>query len=104
MSDLYLARFRANPAKLRVSVRRLALSTYLAVIVVRESGMGVGAVGRTAPRAVAKAFQLAERERLDGIDRDMSWAYDHPQGPLAPPDRVSRISEAEIRSTARPDG
>jgi len=94
VADRFLARFRASPRKIRVGIRPWS-GGWVAVITERLTGRHVAACGRTAARALVRAYQAAEDQGLDGIDRWMGWAYDHPQGRLAPADRVARITEKE---------
>ena len=94
----YLARFRADPAKIRIGVRRTG-DVWTATIARRDTFEYAVAVGRTAVRALVLAFQHAEAVGLKGIDRWMQWAYDHPQGALAPANRVVTVPDQREDST-----
>jgi hypothetical protein len=73
-----MARFRANPNKVRVSIRHKD-GGWLAIISPRDRLCVTWAAWHVSPvRAMVKALRLAERANLDGIDLDMQWAYDHP--------------------------
>ena len=106
MADRFLARFRADPSKIRVTVRHFGDdrhgSYWRASIGNKETGQWVSAPGTTAIRAVVATFQLAEEHDVKGIDRHMGWAYDHPQGALAPPERACRVPAPDSPSTEGP--
>jgi hypothetical protein len=74
-----LSRFRANPRKVRVAIRRDG-DGWLATVSAMHAGL-IRFEGRAnGPRkALAKALRTAESFGLDGLDLSMSWAYDHPQ-------------------------
>ncbi len=78
-----IARFRANPAKIRIAIRR-------------TDGMWRASVSRridsscefvySAPfpaEAIDLALGAAEAASVDGIDLGMGWAYRHPQSTSA---------------------
>lgn len=104
MTDRFLSRFRADPKKVRVSVRRCTgpgtwrgrTEWWYASIGNCQAGIFVGSPGTTPVRAVVQALGLAEERNMPGIDLGMGWAYDHPQGPLAPSDRACRITETVL--------
>lgn len=99
VGPMYLARFRADPSKLRIAVRRFVQEEvenkykvlWRATIEVRETGRTLIRYSLSPSRALVRAFQAAEQEHFPGIDRHMGWAYEHPQKHLAPKDRVSVI-------------
>lgn len=98
--DRYLARFRADPKRIAIRLMRgQFLGTYFwrATIVELSSDRTAWASGRTAVRALVRAYALAEEQGFEGIDRWMGRAYDHPQGRLAPPQRVTFISAEQVR-------
>ena len=75
-----LARFRADPSKVRVSVRRSSDGLFMVKIAERadDKRLVVGAhlVVRS---AVYRALLLAQAAGLDGVDLDLAWTYPHPQ-------------------------
>ncbi len=75
-----LARFRADPRKIRVSIRRTG-KNWLATITERSSGKCVIYLAARPRQAVRMALRLAMNADLDGIDLGMGWAYEHPQHP-----------------------
>ena len=72
------ARFRVDPAKVRVAIRRHA-GRWLVTISARE-GSAVEWIGwKQVPRsALLHALFTAERDGLDGVDLGKQWAYRHP--------------------------
>ena len=74
-----LVRFRADPQKIRVSVRRSRGGGWVAFVIPRgEPGPYHRARHRYAYRAVILALTAAERAGVDGVDLSMSWAFLHP--------------------------
>lgn len=75
-----LARFRANPGVVRVSIRQ-AGDRWIAFVAPRDVTAGLSFYYNSSdPKcAVLKALQLAQRKGMPGIDLDLQWAYDHPQ-------------------------
>lgn len=82
----YLARFRADPRKVRIRVRRLVDRNEWEVGIFGRSrtgdGVGVWESHKYPTRALVLALRRAEEENLAGLDLPMSWAYDHPWGAL----------------------
>lgn len=79
----YLVRFRADPRRVRVTVRHLA-SGWLACVTSRAALPGAFGFHKLSPvRAMVIALQVANKLDMDGVDLDMGCAYDHPQGQLA---------------------
>lgn len=95
-----LARFYANPRKVRVSVCRWPYGGggWTARVAPREvevrklsrgdfrEGVAKGFAGAcfgwhplSALRAVVRALRLAEAQGMPGIDLGLGWAYQHPQ-------------------------
>ena len=75
----WLARFRADPRKVRVSIRRID-DAWVAHFATRDGGVSVeGRHKRSPSRAVARALLAANRIDMPGVDLGMEWAYDHPQ-------------------------
>jgi len=75
-----LARFRADPERVRVAVRRCG-SEWMASVSTRNGGQGAieyVAFGVLAEVAVMAALGMADDYSLDGVDFDMNWTYDHP--------------------------
>ena len=97
----YLARFRADPSKVRVSVIRCEQDdgrrkTWWYATISTRPGVpyrGVGAPGVTAEEALWEALLVADCERIPGIDLGMDSAYEHPMGPLASPERAVRVRD-----------
>lgn len=89
-----LARFRADPEKVRVSIRRDG-DVWIAAIESRVCGASAATyVGqhRFAYRAVVLALLAAERAELPGVDLSMGWTYEHPWGAVG-----VRRAEAGLR-------
>ena len=78
-----LARFRADPFRVRVGVRRLDDGRWCVTITPRGPGVEVGTVHRRLKAALWRALCLAEWREMPGIDRAMGWSYQHPQHPGA---------------------
>jgi len=73
-----LARFRVDPAKVRVAIRRHA-GRWLVTISAREGGAVEWIGWKQVPRsALLHALFTAERDGLDGVDLGKQWAYRHP--------------------------
>lgn len=73
-----LTRFRADPRKVRVAIRRDG-AEWVATVSLRH-GFGSYSARATGPRkALVKALRKADRYGLDGVDLSMGWAYEHPQ-------------------------
>ena len=86
MSFYYLARFRADPTRVRIRVRRVREGLYRATFERRDSRTVPMIVTATHPspiRALVLAFQMAEVWGFEGLDRHMQWTYRHPQGRAA---------------------
>lgn len=90
MSFYYLARFRADPSKVRVSIRRMPNGWWRATVEERDVGQNAielpftGMHKLSPVRAVVRALLAADRAQLPGIDLGMGWAYEHPYGELGP--------------------
>src|SRR5580698_11376899 len=77
--SMTIARFRANPEKVRVAVRRVG-DEWEATVSIRDNPHRVLKASSMYPeRAVLTALRLAAK--WEGVDLDMQWAYDHPQQP-----------------------
>lgn len=74
----FLARFRANPEKIRISIRRLRELGLWRVIVVAHGINVTSARGKTPAEVVERALKRAAC--VPGVDLLMEWAYEHPQG------------------------
>lgn len=73
-----LARFRADPALIRVAIRN-AYPRWRATVCERKYPLCSWSAYDVDPvKAVDKALAKAARAEADGIDLDMQWAYDHP--------------------------
>lgn len=74
-----LARFRADPAKVRVAVREES-GLYRASVSPRDDSQSEVVIWSTRPEYAAdRALQCAERTGMDGIDLGMGLEYRHPQ-------------------------
>ncbi len=73
------ARFRADPAKVRVRVRRCENGTHWSVEV-SSGGMAVYRADTGPRKALVRALRAAEAAGLPGIDLGMGRAYEHPWG------------------------
>lgn len=84
MTTRALARFRADPAKVRVSIRYLGYESmapqWMAVIMNRESLIEVYRIRKTPEAALTEALEAASNRSLPGVDLDMQWTYPHPFG------------------------
>jgi len=76
-----LARFKADPVRVRVSIRRCGSQTkgWHATVAHRQTGQIFAALSVDPEEAVNRALHKAEVEGMDGIDLDMARAYAHPQ-------------------------
>ncbi len=86
MSDLrkgeMLARFRADPAKVRVAIVREG-GGWRAAVSSRVCGTRADAWrawAHEADRAIDVALHHAAEAQLDGVDLGMAWAFEHPWG------------------------
>lgn len=77
-----LARFRADPRRVRISVCWLFDSRLWRVTIAERSGAGRVVDGRHVDpeQAVLRALAHAVRQVFDGVDLSMGWAYEHPFG------------------------
>lgn len=75
----WLARFRANPHIVRVSIRRDDGGWAVAVQELRGYRRIARAWNKSPAKAVVVAMRIAESECFGGIDMGMDWTYDHPQ-------------------------
>lgn len=75
-----LDRFRANPSRVRVSVRHLRAKRLATIRGKREDGDAVEVVLRShsAERAVLGALKRAAKKGMSGVDLGMEFTYDHP--------------------------
>ena len=74
-----LVRWRANPEKIRVSIRRSKFNKRWQVTVTcRATGQFVTCKSLSPERATMRALKLAEKAGYDGTDLGMGWAYRHP--------------------------
>lgn len=78
-----LVRFRVDPTRLRVSMRRLPDGEWEACVATRDDSALVARGGNTPRKALARALRAADEEGLPGVDLHMQWAYEHPW-PAAP--------------------
>lgn len=79
-----LARFRVDPARVRIGVRRTLDGWWLVTITSRESPflMPVVSLHSISPvKALVRALRRADNAKIPGIDLGMGWAYPHPHGP-----------------------
>jgi hypothetical protein len=78
-----IARFRANPAEVRVAIRRWQDQWLVTIEHRRYLRPPVTYAHKKPGRAVTLALREAERQGMPGIDLAMDWAYEHPQGRAA---------------------
>lgn len=74
----FLERFRANPEKVRVSVRRLRKRGQWRVCVFSQGVCVARGHGKTPPEVVERALKHAAC--VPGVDLLMENTYEHPQG------------------------
>lgn len=72
-----LVRFRADPSKVRVSVRRDG-SRYRATVTSLLSDSCFWSTNSDPRLAVSHAIEAANACNMRGIDLGMQWAYPHP--------------------------
>lgn len=76
-----LVRLRADPTKVRVSIRYSPMYwDWIVTIASRCSDSTVMTQHGNAERAVEEALALADAAGIDGIDLECQWAYEHPWG------------------------
>lgn len=72
------ARFRANPARVRVGVRPMT-DGWLATVATRKGAPHeVRRTAATPCEAVDAALDAADAAGMDGVDLGMGWVYPHP--------------------------
>jgi len=74
-----LTRFRADPRKVRVSIRRNGSNWVASVSNKTTYGPRFEAIATGPRKALVKALLLADAGGLEGVDLSMGWAYEHPQ-------------------------
>lgn len=79
MSVETLTRFRADPSRVRVSIRRIHVG-WLATVRNRAVRLRTLQWHSDPTRAVMKALARAARAGVGGIDLEFQWAYPHPHG------------------------
>ena len=72
-----LVRWRANPEKIRVSIRNCS-GSWQVTITCRATGDFVTSKSLTPEKAVMSALKKADRKAFEGMDLGMGWAYEHP--------------------------
>lgn len=72
-----LARFRADPSKVRVSVRHNGSSFLVTVRTIAKPSEFLFVRRDTYEEAMTEALKSAE-DLFPGIDPDMQWTYEHP--------------------------
>lgn len=81
MNDLELARklvrWRANPEKIRVSIRS-SNSGWQATVTCRATEEFVICKSKSPENAIMRALKAADKKGYDGVDLGMGWAYRHP--------------------------
>lgn len=76
-----LARFRADPRKIRIGLRFHGVVWVVSISVRGESRDRVVRVSESARKALVRALTAAAELEVPGIDVGMQWSYDHPQHP-----------------------
>ena len=79
-----LARFRASPVKVRVTIHRFRDVWVVTVASRARPEQCFTSCHKRPVRATYLALKQASRAELDGIDLGMGWAYDHPMRRAAP--------------------
>jgi len=74
-----LSRFRADPRKVRIAIRRKGTGWLASVSGCSPTGPLYQAWATGPRKALVKALLEANANDLDGIDLSMGWAYEHPQ-------------------------
>lgn len=74
------ARFRADPAKVRVGVRGHSTGYMITVESRTTTSHKVVRAGWLLAEELTAALEEAERRGMPGIDVDMWWSYEHPHG------------------------
>lgn len=74
-----LARFRADPKKVRVSIRRSGEGWTVAVKSRLTAAPTVLVLGNDPDSLLSGALAVASEAGIPGVDIDMQWAYRHPQ-------------------------
>ncbi len=73
-----LVRWRADPEKIRVTVRKEG-SNYCVKLLCKTTGRMLAASWNSVPdNAITQALEYAERNNVPGIDLHMQWTYEHP--------------------------
>jgi hypothetical protein len=72
-----LARFRADPSKVRVSVRPIG-EAFRVNVTSRTTGTVAQATDKYIEVAIHAALLDAESIGIKGIDLELRWAYEHP--------------------------
>lgn len=77
------ARFRADPSKVKVSVRHCPRDLWVASVVAREDAdkedaLEYVALDTTAKLAIEEALRSAAENNLEGVNLDMNRTYPHP--------------------------
>jgi hypothetical protein len=76
-----LTRFRADPSKVRISVRPHGALWYVKISSRSEERGCVERMNQNPLKALVLALRAADDVNLPGIDVGMDWAYEHPQAP-----------------------
>ncbi len=78
--DRVLARFRADPKRVHIAIRKLPDGGYIVRLTAGQTS--IWRAHRRPTAALALALRAAEGLKLPGIDLSMGWAYEHPWGGL----------------------
>lgn len=75
-----LARFRADPKRIRVSLGRTPSGRWVATVATRDVAARMVCFGQgdTPQHAVWTALQEADAAGMPGVDLGLQWAYEHP--------------------------
>lgn len=78
--NVTLARFRADPKRVRIGVRWTAAGWLARIRAVGSDDVVAYVIGDAmdARLAVEMALGLAAKAHMPGLDLDMQWVYDHP--------------------------
>ena len=79
----YLTRLRADPATVRVAIRRVAGGMHMVTVSGSDSDCEIVETHSCPRSAIYRALLGARAAGIQGIDLDMAWAYEHPQYTVA---------------------
>jgi len=75
-----LVRFRADPKKVRVAIRRDPSLGWIATVSCLIGAGSFESCSMVPERAVYSALEQANLAGMEGVDPGMEWTYEHPFG------------------------